>query len=606
MTLPLSLHSPGRQVEALLSVTPDKRIQYSIRFNGRTVIEPSDLGLTVDGDDFGDGIVPGVPRHFVIDERYTTRGWHTEARNHATGCILPLLHPRLKLAYRLELRVFDDGFAFRYIVVDEGAQTVNAEASSWKLPAGSQVWLAERNNDWKLKSYAGWWITTEVENLPTISSQGPVQAPPLVVELPGGGYAALTEAALTEYSGLRLRAIGDRTVQADFWEGQAGFPVQGPFTTPWRVTLLSEDLDGLVNSDVLTHLNPPPAEGFYPDLDFIRPGRSVWRWWSSGTGTFEQEREYVDHAVALGFEHTLVDDGWEAWPQKWERLTELCAYASERGIGVFVWKDYKDVKDPVGNYADLCTFLDGVAAAGAAGTKIDFMNAESRDRIDFQMAALRETAQRRLMLLFHGCQKPSGEVRTYPHEVTREGIRGLELNKMSEGPIYPAHNAALPFTRFLCGHGDYTPLGYSNPGPTTYAHQLATVIVFTSPLQVIADDPAFILHEPAVQPALDVLKSIPSVWDETRVLPHSAIGEIAAFARRSGDIWFLGILNSEKPAAIGRLDLSFLGEGEYQATLLYSAGRKAFERQEKRVTAATELGVTLGAGDGYVGVFRRV
>jgi alpha-glucosidase len=572
VTFPLSIQSPGRQVEAVLTLTSEKRIQYSVKFNGRIVIEPSDLGLTINGHDLGIGVEAGVPEYSLSEERYATRGWHTEAHNHSTDCTLPLFHSQLGLTYYVEFNVFDDGFAFLYIVPDDNDQiTVNGESSSWKLPAGSQVWLAERNNDWKLKSYAGWWIKTAVENLPTLSSQGPVQAPPLVVELPGGGYAALTEAFLSNYSGMRLRAIGDRTIQADFTEGEAGFAVNGPFSTPWRVTLVSEDLNGLVNSDILTNLNPPPPKDFYPDLDFIRPGRSVWRWWSSGTGTFEQEREYVDHAVALGFEYTLVDDGWEDWPEKWEKLRELCAYARERGIGVFVWKDYKGIKGPAEGYRQMREFLDGVQAAGSVGVKIDFMNAESKDRIDFQMAALRETAQRRLMLLFHGCQKPSGESRTYPHEVTREAIRGLELNKMSEGPIYPGHNAALPFTRFLCGHGDYTPLGYSNPGPTTYAHQLATVIVFTSPLQVIANDPAFILNEPSVRPALDVLKSIPSVWDETRVLAHSAIGEVAAFARRSGDDWFLGILNSEKPVTIGRIDLSFLGRESTRP--LYSTAR---------------------------------
>jgi alpha-glucosidase len=40
-----------------------------------------------------------------------------------------------------------------------------------------------------------------------------------------------------------------------------------------------------------------------------------------------------------------------------------------------------------------------------------------------------------------------------------------------------------------------------------------------------------------------MIKSIPSVWDETRVLPPSATGELAPFARRSGDRWFVATMN---------------------------------------------------------------
>jgi len=120
---------------------------------------------------------------------------------------------------------------------------------------------------------------------------------------------------------------------------------------------------------------------------------------------------------------------------------------------------------------------------------------------------LKECALRSLMVNFHGCQSPSGESYTYPNEITREGIRGLELNKMSEGPITSYHNALLPFTRLAVGHGDYTPLSFVNPGNTTFAHQLATMVAFNSPLQVVAEDPEILLHNSLVTPALDFIKS---------------------------------------------------------------------------------------------------
>ena len=302
-----------------------------------------------------------------------------------------------------------------------------------------------------------------------------------------------------------------------------------------------------------------------------------------------------------------MDDGWKDWPDAWAELRGICEFGRELGVGVWAWKDYKDVAAPAENYAQLRAWLDQIAEAGASGVKLDFMNAESKDKIDFQGAALRETARRRLMISFHGCQKPSGEARTYPHEITREAIRGLELNKMSEGPITPAHNAALPFTRFVCGHADYTPIGYSNSGDTTWAHQLATAVVFTSPLQVIAEHPEFLLHDERARPALDVLKRLPTLWDETRVLAPSQIGELAVFARRKGDSWWVAALNSEVTVELKSLDFSFLGAEKYNAIWLSSAGRDGFERREfDGVGADFERAVALAAGDGFVAVFDRV
>ena len=604
ITRSLVLASPNEKILGHIEFGVDNQILLSISRDGRKVIERSPLGLTLDGCDLGREVTVGTPIFGQIDETYPTRGWHSIAHNHCTTCHIPFIHDPTGTAWTLELRAFDDGLAYRYVVPGSGSRRVNGEASSWTIPAGSKVWIAERNNDWKLKSYAGWWTRADLDTLPTISSEGPVQAPPLVIELPDGGYAALSEAALTNYSGMRLRAIGHRTVQADFTESEAGFVIEGCVTTPWRVTLACADLNGLVNSDILTNLNPPPDPVLFADQSFIKLGRVTWRWWSSGTGTPEQERQYVDYAHALGFEHSLIDDGWEVWPNPWESLADICTHAKSLGIGVFVWKDYKDISDPSQNYAQLRRFLDGIAQAGTSGVKIDFMNAESKDRIDFQMAALRETASRRLMLLFHGCQKPSGESRTWPHEMTREGIRGLELNKMKEGPIYADHNAALPFTRYLAGHADYTPIGYSNPGDTTWAHQLATAIIFTSPLNVIAENPDVLMNDSATLPALDLLKSMPSSWDETRVLAPSAIGKIAIFARRIGTTWFVGAINGTQEEQRLHLDLSFLGSASHHATVLTSPAPLAFERREiNRVSSDSVIEVHLQRVDGWVARF---
>ena len=50
------------------------------------------------------------------------------------------------------------------------------------------------------------------------------------------------------------------------------------------------------------------------------------------------------------------------------------------------------------------------------------------------------------MVNFHGANKPTGEARTWPHELTREGVNGLEHRQT---PEWSRHNTTLPFTRYL-------------------------------------------------------------------------------------------------------------------------------------------------------------
>jgi alpha-glucosidase len=137
-------------------------------------------------------------------------------------------------------------------------------------------------------------------------------------------------------------------------------------------------------------------------------------------------------------------------------------------------------------------------------------------------------------------------------------------------------------------------------GDTTAAHQIATAAIFTSPLLVYGGHPQSLLDSPAVE----VIKSIPSVWDETIVLPGSEIGRLAVFARRREDDWFLAVLaGTSNQTRI--VPLSFLGDRTYQATLVSDTKEDpaivAVESRE--VTAADSLSIELASGGGYIARF---
>lgn len=164
------------------------------------------------------------------------------------------------------------------------------------------------------------------------------------------------------------------------------------------------------------------------------------------------------------------------------------------------------------------------------------------------------------MVNFHGANKPAGEARTWPNELTREGVKGLEYRSME---AWARHNATLPFRRYLAGAGDYTPVVFGERRKeTSWAHQIATAAGFTSPLLVYGAHPRSLLDNPAV----DLIKSLPSAWDETIVLPMSEIGELAAFARRRDDTWFIAVLHGGAARTV-RIDLGFLAPARYDALL---------------------------------------
>ena len=624
----LQLTSPDGSVHARVAVDAAGQLTYRVLYRGAEVLARAPLGITVAGCDLGQVTAFKPLRVHRTDDRFPVRGVQQESRLTAQRALC-YAQPRSGPSYGVQVVVADTGVAWRFVVPGKGTRRVNGETACWRLPAASLVWFAERRSDWKLKTYAGEWIRAPLRDLHAISPQGPIQTMPLIAELPGGqGYAAVSEAALFRYSGMRLSAETDGTLRGCFTE-PAGFDVDGPIQTPWRVLLVAPNLHALVNNDLIAQLAPPPDPEFFPDEAWIQCGRSVWSWWQGREDYMqpEAEKRMIDHASALNFEFTTLDEGWESWTNAWPVVRELCAYARDRNVRVFVWKHSKQLNLPDHDYAALRGFLDHVKEAGAAGVKIDFMNSESYDTIVFDERVLREAARRQLMVNFHGCQKPSGEARTYPNELTREGVRGLELNRITEHarqrrgnaeppPYVPggenqdlpaSHNAALPFTRCLAGHADYTPLAFSRPGNTTWTHQLAMAYLITSPLLVMAEHPQRLLEDPELAPALPFVRELPVCWVETRVLEGSRIGELAAFARRKGDTWFIAMVNGTDGLKLVSLDLQFTGWPDVAVTELADRPDTptGFAAVARSASAHAPLIVTLRPCGGYVAKLQR-
>jgi alpha-glucosidase len=135
---------------------------------------------------------------------------------------------------------------------------------------------------------------------------------------------------------------------------------------------------------------------------------------------------------------------------------------------------------------------------------------------------------------------------------------------------------------------------------TTWANQIASAAIITSPLLTFAANPKTILSNPARQ----MIESIPSTWDETIVLPSSAIGQIAAFARRKGNTWFVAVDNGMTPRRL-KISLSFLDKGNYHAYLVSDvAGNPAAVKiQNTEMNKSGFLDLDLQNGGGFIGSF---
>jgi alpha-glucosidase len=585
----------------------NRTLTYSVSLGGAAAVEPSRLGIVVDGKDLGAGVEIGRAETYVVDETYPWYGVHATAVNRCRGSRVALTSRGTSST--LDMRACDDGAAFRYVVPGEASATRTPdEATTFRFPAGSSVWTHDFEGH-----YEGMHTQRGVADV----GADDWVATPLTVKLPGGaGYVSIAESALVGYSGMTLRADGRSGFAArlahaapisypfflryfpdDIARLSKPAAIAGTITSPWRVVIAGRTLNAMVNADIVHNLAPPPDPALFPEgakTSWVRPGRAVWRFLDGGDNTFDGMKAFTSLAQQLGFEYHVVEGLWQRWTD--DQMREFMADAKARHVGIWLWKDSRALS----TVDEQRAFFDKCQALGVVGAKIDFFDHESKPMIDRYQSILRESAARQVMVNFHGANKPAGEARTWPHELTREGVYGLEHRG---APAWAQHNATLPFTRYLVGAGDYTPVVFGERRKeTSWAHQIATAVVFTSPVLVFGGHPQSLLDNPAVE----LIKSLPSVWDETIVLPQSDIGELAAFARRSGRNWFVGVLNGPAARTV-KVDLGFLGRDRYNALLVRDKVEEpaAVAVEKTTASATTPLTVDLRPGGGFVARFTR-
>jgi len=554
---------------------PDRAL--GVERDGRQVVAPSPVGISTPDGPFPAAYEFVAAETTGIDETVrTARGKRRTHHHRATEATFEFESDAGRTA-ALELRVADDGVAYRYRIEGDGVVSLfgnrpefGADDSGVRLPDDAVGWLFDYGVDHESigRHYSAHRADGEF-SMPGLFRTGEDWV--LVAEAGVDGEYAASRLTTTEASTLYEYRMPRTTVN-----------VRCPVTTPWRVAMVG-DLGTVASSSLVPQLVGESAVD--PDADWIEPGRVAWSWWSdtSSPGEFDVQRAYADYAADRGWEHVLVDGGWDA---AW--LPEFVEYAHDRGVGVFVWAHWTDLH----RHDDRTRRLDRWSAWGVDGVKIDFMDSDDQGRHQFYDAVAAAAADRELMLNFHGAVVPTGLSSRWPHVLTYEGVMGAEHYPVKGLP--PAHNVVLAVTRNVVGPMDYTPVTFSADNRLTSAgHELALSVVFESGLQHFADS----RESYAARPDAEwFLERVPAAWDDTVFLDGWPGTEAVVARRRDGD-WFVGAITAG-PARTVDAPLSVLDERR-DAVLVRDGDGDALVREELVCSPETDLSVDVAENGGF-------
>ncbi len=630
------------------------RLSYSLARDGRTLILPSMLGFEFRG-------APPLRDRLRITD--TTRQSHDEwwnqpwgevarVRDHynelavtvvETGAdtVRPSARPPVR-HFTVRFRAFDDGVGFRYELPPQpalGEFVISDELTEFALADNSRAW-------WIPSNYARKDRSEMLYSSGPVSVLDSVQTPLTMQSQDGRTFMVIHEANLVDYARMFLRGARSesRVLTAALAPMADGTKVRGrtPFVTPWRTIQVADRATGLSPSLLGLKLNPPNA---LARTDWIHPMKYVGIWWGMHIGTMswssgpkhgattENTKRYIDFAAANKLGGVLVE-GWNTgWDGDWIAnreafsftqsypdydLKAVAAYAKQRGVRLIV---HNETSGGIENYERQLDSaftlyrslgLDAIKSGYVTDLTTEGHSHYSQYMVRHYRKVVEAAAKYGIMVNVHEPMHDTGERRTYPNMMSREGSRGQEYNAWSgDGGNAPEHETILFFTRLLAGPMDFTPgifdlLRVPRPEEprvrTTLAKQLALYVVLYSPMQMAADLP----ENYEGQPAFQFIRDVAVDWDTTRVLA-ARIGDYVAVARRErgGSTWFVGAITDEEGRTLD-LPLTFLTPGQRYVAEIYADGPKAHwldnplpvTINQTAVNSATRLRVRLAPGGG--------
>jgi alpha-glucosidase len=595
---------------------------YEVWRSGKPVIKPSKMGFVFKGENTSLGNLEWV----AADTSSTDETWNQvwgekqKIRNHFNQLSIALRESdNKKRNIEIEFRAYDDGIAFRYIYPQQGEKdlVIMDELTEFNLTNDGQAWWIKA---YQPDRYEYLFTKSAISSLDTVHT-------PLTIESDKDLYISIHEARLVDFPSMTLAQIGESGLKADLvpWADGDRVKTDGAFTSPWRTLQIAEKPGDLITSYLILNLND---ESVLSDVSWIKPHKYLGIWWGMHIGKYtfwespthgastKNAFEYIDYCEKFGIDHLLIE-GWnKGWTPDWYKnqmhmfsftkstddfdLKAVTDYAKKKNVKII---GYHETGSNIINYrkqidAGMALYQSmGVhdIKIGQVGSRLNMKEwHHGQFGVNYYREVLRKAAEYQLAVNFHEPIKDTGERRTYPNMMSREGARGQEYNAWSEGNP-PAHTATLPFTRLLAGPMDYTPgildvgisQGYEGRDVhSTAAKELSLYVVLYSPIQMLADLP----ENYANKPAFKFLQDVPVDWQDTKVL-NAAIGEYVTIVRkdRNSNDWYLGSLTNEEPRAF-KIALSFLDQNKkYQAQIYSDAEGITWKSNADKITISQRL-----------------
>ena len=578
----------------------DGRLTYRLDYAAKQVIEEGELGVNIDNHLVESAM--GIP---VDNSKVWTRGmevlkvertakddtWnpiygeYSSIRDHYNEMVIHLMKggnhdnsnngydKRQQYLFDIIVRAYDEGVAIRYHFPEATNglfMHITDDLTSFRMAPGAEAyhfaWAQSHSNKVKLlKSETAW--KNEAER-------------PLVLHLANGLYAAIGEAALSDFVRGKLKLKADNELQMAMFQSA---DIITAYDMPWRFIMVGEKAIDLINNkQMVLNLNAPCQ--IADAKEWIRPGKAF------RVCRLDKKTLYegVDFCVDRGLQYIELDAGWYGPEMKMSSsalkvadnrdfdMAELCAYAKSKGIGVWVYVNQRAL------YQELDKILPLYQKWGICGIKFGFVQIGSQEWTTWLHNAVKKCADYHIMVDIHDEYRPTGWSRTYPNLMTQEGIGGNEEMPAAD------HNVILPFTRFLCGPADYTPCYFNGRVKNTKAHQLAMPVVYYSPITFLYwyDLPNVYKGEKE----LDFWKHCPTVWDESKAL-EGEIGEYIVQARRTGNDWFVGAMNGLQARDITLNTADFLQKGKKYRVEIYNDDPSL---QTRTKVSSTEMVIKAG------------
>ena len=571
------LQSPDGKYQFVFS-QKDGRLTYHLDYANKSVVEEGELGVNIDNHLVESAMRIPVDNSKVwthgmevtsVDRRSEDNTWkpicgeYAQIRDHYNEMTIHLLKggkydnsdkgydKRQLYLFDIIVRAYNEGVAIRYHfpeAVNGLFMHISEDLTSFRFAPEAEAyhfaWAQSPSNKVKLlKSEAVWKKESER---------------PLTLHLANGLYAAIGEAALSDFSRGRLKLVEDNKLQISMFDTAN---IITAYDMPWRFIMVGEKAIDLINNkQMVLNLNAPCQ---IQDTSWIKPGKAfrVCRL------DMKTCMEAVDFCVDRGLQYIELDANWYGPEKNMSSsalrvaanrdidMSKLCQYAKSKGIGVWLYVNQRDL------YKELAQILPLYEMWGISGIKFGFVRVGSQQWTTWLHEAVKKCADHHIMVDIHDEYRPTGWSRTYPNLMTQEGIGGNE--EMPDAK----HNTILPFTRFLCGPADYTPCYFNGRVKNTKAHQLAMPVVYYSPITFLYwyDLPNVYKGETE----LDFWKHCPTVWDESKAL-DGEIGEYIVQARRSGNEWFVGAMNGLQPRDITIATSRFLQQGKRYRMEVYN------------------------------------